>query len=97
MTKLQILDLNDIMYEHKWNPFQITKIYYGCLGDDGKLLGGVFYHNGTRSFQILLGKLMGREFRFDGNVESGASIDQEYLRFEVPTFRARYEIWRDKK
>ena len=96
-AKTQILDLNEILYARKWNPFQITKIYYGRPEDGDMKKGGNFYENGSRGFQIHLGKLLGREFRFDGNVQDGSSLDTEYLRFDIPSSGQRYIIYRNKK
>ena len=77
--------------------FQITKLYYGRPVDGDMKKGGNFYENGSRGFQIHLCKLMGREFRFDGNVQEGSYLNTEYLRFDIPSSGQRYEIYRNKK
>jgi len=96
-AKTKVLDLNEILYTHKWNPFQITKLYYGSPVDGDLAKGGSFYEANSRGFTMHLGKLLGREFRFDGTVIEGTEFDNEYLRFDLPSSGKRYIIYRNKK
>lgn len=91
------LDLLEILYKYKWSPFEVTKLYYGHPVDGYMLRAGQFYDHGTRGFDCHWNKLLGREFKFDGQVINGIDGKQEYLQFNMVSSDNRYIIYRNKK